>query len=54
MLTIWSENLIVCYEVPGQLIPLKIAPNPNSNPNTKSNPNRGAIFLGDNFPDTAL
>ena len=38
----------------GKLSPRKIAPSPNSNTNPKPNtdPDRGEIFLGGNFPNT--
>ena len=38
----------------GQLSPMEIAPNPDSNPNPKQypNPNWGAIFLVGNCPNT--
>ena len=45
-------------EVLGQLPPTKISPNPKTscNPNPRLNPNRvgerGAVYLGVNYPDT--
>ena len=36
------------FEVLGQLLPGKIAPNPKTNPNPNPNPNWGAIFLESN------
>ena len=32
----------------------KLPPSPNANPKPNPNPDRGAIFLGGNFPDTKI
>ena len=44
------------FEYDPKLTQRKIVPEPNFNANPKSNPNsdRGAIFLGGNFPDTKI